>query len=1034
MADPNSFATPTCLPHRTSLENIVVTSAVFLLLHLPALSVRASPAQSSPQEIVPSRSPTAAQTNDEIPSLELGKPIERKMAGGETHTYRIALVAGQYARIMFDQRGVDVVVTLVSPGGRKVTEVDSPNGTLGPEPVSLIAEESGDYRLGMRTLYGDVPAGRYEVKLTELRAAEPQDSGRIAAERADAETVMLQNDGTADSRQRIVEKAEEALALWRTVGDRRAEATALNNAARVYGDVTEYHTSLEYSEEALQLARELRDRELETIALSGLGWTYYALGEQKTGLDYHFQALRLARKVGDPRVEGGHLYAIGCYYVAAGDKQSALKYFQQALPLVRAAVDRRGEAAVLSASARIYELLGNKEKALDHYNRALQVHRSMNFRLGEAGMLGLLGRFYHESLDEKQRALEYFQQALSLMRSMESELSEAELLYRIARVHRDQGNLPAAAQHVEAALTIIESKRAKITRDELRASFFANAQEHYEFYIGVLMQLEKERPTEGYGAAALNASERARARVMLELLAEARERTRHDVDRTLFERERKLLKSLNEKAEYQTRLNAGHLTGEQAATVEKEISALQLEYDEVRGRIRQSRLRDDVAPQPGPLSLRDIQKEVVDANTILLEYALGDEKSFLWAVTPESVTSYELPKRAEIEPAARKVYDLLTTRNQRKAGETIEQKRVRASAADAQYQGAAQRLSEMVLSPIAAQLGTKRLLVVSDGTLQYIPFAALIDPATAKGRADSKQLLVATHEIVSSPSASVLALQRRELSGRKEASQPLAVFADPVYDEDDARVRVISRNVDKAGKIYATTNNHQVAQAGDVRRKNHLPTELERATRDFGISFSDNPSKIRRLPFSRAEAEAILELAPGEAFKALDFRASRNVAIGPEMSRYRILHFATHGLLNNEHPELSGIVLSLIDERGHTVDGFLRLNEIYNLQLPAELVVLSACQTALGKQVKGEGLVGLVRGFMYAGSKRVVASLWKVDDEATAELMKIFYRGMLKEGMRPAAALQAAKVEMTRDKRWHAPYYWAAFELQGEWR
>jgi len=404
-----------------------------------------------------------------------------------------------------------------------------------------------------------------------------------------------------------------------------------------------------------------------------------------------------------------------------------------------------------------------------------------------------------------------------------------------------------------------------------------------------------------------------------------------------------------------------------------------------------------------------------------LEYALGDEKSFLWAVTPDSVTSYELPKRSEIEAAARRMYELLTARNQRKAGETIEQRRVRISAADAQYQDAADRLSGMVLSPVAAQLGKKRLFVVSDGPLQYIPFAALIDPTGTKVQS-SKHSLVAKYEIVSSPSASVLALQRRELSGRKEAPESLAVFADPVFDEADDRVRVISSNGNKAAKSRV------------VRSRIQLPTDLERSARDFGISFSDSPSKIRRLPFSRSEAEAILEFAPRDSFKALDFRASRKAAIDTEMSRYRILHFATHGLLNNEHPELSGIVLSLIDERGRPVDGFLRLNEIYNLELPAELVVLSACQTALGKHVKGEGLVGLVRGFMYAGSKRVVASLWKVDDEATAELMKTFYRGMLKEGLRPAAALRAAKVEMSRDKRWQSPYYWAAFELQGEWR
>jgi len=307
MADQNSFAIRTCLSHRAFLENIVVRSASFLILLLPALSVCASPAQSPREEIVPSRSLTAAQTNDEIPSLELGKPIERKMAGGETHTYRIALVAGQYARIMFDQRGVDVVVTLFSPSGRKVTEVDSPNGPMGPEPVALIAEESGDYRLEVRTLYGDVPAGRYEVRVRELRTAAPQDSGRIAAERADAEVVMLQNDGTVRSIQRTVDKVEEALSLWRAYGDRRGEAAALNKAGRVYGDLSDYHTTLDYSEEALQIARRVGDRQIEIVALNAIGWSYFALGELKTGVDYHFQALALAKEVGDPRVEA-HIF------------------------------------------------------------------------------------------------------------------------------------------------------------------------------------------------------------------------------------------------------------------------------------------------------------------------------------------------------------------------------------------------------------------------------------------------------------------------------------------------------------------------------------------------------------------------------------------------------------------------------------------------------------------------------------------------------------------------------------------------------
>jgi CHAT domain-containing protein len=191
-----------------------------------------------------------------------------------------------------------------------------------------------------------------------------------------------------------------------------------------------------------------------------------------------------------------------------------------------------------------------------------------------------------------------------------------------------------------------------------------------------------------------------------------------------------------------------------------------------------------------------------------------------------------------------------------------------------------------------------------------------------------------------------------------------------------------------------------------------------------------------RLLYSRTEAGKILALV-GDAqqrLAALDFAANRETATGAEIAKYRYLHFATHGLLNESHPELSGIVLSLVDEQGQPRDGFLKLSEIYNLKLSADLVVLSACQTALGKQVKAEGIIGLTRGFMYAGAPRVVASLWKVQDDATAELMANFYRAMLREGKRPAEAMRVAQVAMLNKRNWRSPFYWAAFVLQGDWQ
>ncbi len=166
----------------------------------------------------------------------------------------------------------------------------------------------------------------------------------------------------------------------------------------------------------------------------------------------------------------------------------------------------------------------------------------------------------------------------------------------------------------------------------------------------------------------------------------------------------------------------------------------------------------------------------------------------------------------------------------------------------------------------------------------------------------------------------------------------------------------------------------------------------------------------------------------------MDFQASRTTVLSGDIGQYRYIHFATHGLLDSERPGLSALVFSMVDQQGKPQDGFLRANDIYNLKLPAELVVLSACQTGLGKDIKGEGLVGLTRGFMYAGAARVVVSLWNVNDKATAELMTKFYEKMLKQGQRPAAALRAAQVEMWKQKHWQSPYYWAAFTIQGEWR
>jgi len=511
------------------------------------------------------------------------------------------------------------------------------------------------------------------------------------------------------------------------------------------------------------------------------------------------------------------------------------------------------------------------------------------------------------------------------------------------------------------------------------------------------------------------------------MLTEAPAKIRAEVKPDLLKRADELTQKLKAKSSGQIR--AASQSEEQLATFSREITALTAELEQVESQIRTASPRYAALAQPQPLTVAEIQKEVVnDANTMLLEYALGEEKSWLWAVTATGMQSFELPKRAEIEAAARRVYDLLTARNQRPKFEEDDARRARIQKADAEFPQAAAALSQMILAPVAAQLGNKRLLVVADGALQYVPFGALPEPVVG-GRwsvvgkkqnqppATSHQPLIAAHEIVSLPSASTLAVLRRELAGRKAAPKSIAVIADPVFEKTDARL----------------SNAVAVNEASEktTTRGEWWQNELERSARAVGIE--GERAGFARLPATRAEAQAAVKFAPtNSSLTALDFAANQTTATSEALSQYRYVHFATHGVLNNEHPELSGLVLSLVDEKGKDTDGFLRLVEIYNLKLPAEMVTLSACRTGLGKEIKGEGLMSLTRGFMYAGAARVMVSLWDVNDASTAALMSRVYQIILQEKLSPAAALRKAQNALRRDKRWNAPYYWAAFTLHGE--
>jgi CHAT domain-containing protein/tetratricopeptide (TPR) repeat protein len=1113
-------------PQGRGLHSIRWPTLMIDLLRVGAPAA-ASPRPVAPPAQAPASTRGVAPSAQESVSLEPDKPIEREIAGGQSHSYKITMISGQYLRIVVDQRGIDVAVALFTPDGKKISETDSNHLIERSETVLAIAEAPGAYLIEVRSPEKTAKTGRYEIKVEELRAATAEDKYRVAGETIFREAEQLQN-GTLEAKRKSIEKYYEALELYRraadrngeahilnnisevywslgetrkaleklnealpifqlvgnrreeaqtlnnlgevyrslgetrkaleklnealplrrAVGDRSGEAQTLNNLGEVYRSLGETRKALEKLNEALPLRRTVGDRKGEAITLSNIGLAYSSLGEKRKALEKYNEALLILREVGDRNGEATTLNNIGTVYRSLGEMQKALEKYNEALPIGRTVGDRGGEATTLNNIGTVYRSLGEMQKALEKYNEALPIWRAVGDPSGEATALNNIGSIYrslgemqkaleklnealplnrmigdrrgeavtlsniggvYQSLGETQKALEKFDEALPLSRNIGDRNGEATTLLGIARVEQTRGNLTQARQLIEQAVGMIESLRSDIGGNQrLRASYFATRQEFFETYIDVLMQMRKQNPAAGFDALALAVSERARARSLLELLTEARADIRQGVDSSLLERERSLQQQLNARAAAQVSLLNRKHTPEQADAIAKEIAAITAEYEEVQAQIRARSPRYAALTQPQPLGLTEIQQQALDEDTLLLEYSLGEKRSYLWLVSQRSIDSYELPPRDELEAAARRVYELLTARPKRGAPP------------DPQLIAQARTLSRMLLGPVAPRLGGKRLVVVAPGALSYLPFAALPAPEDEKRPAGGYEPLIVKHEVMSVPSASVLSVIRRETAGRQRAAKSVAVLADPVFEESDPRMAA-AKDGDSSGKTPAT-------RAADAEL-----SEYTRAIRT--MNFPDARAGFTRLPFSRYEAEGVIARTPkGTGLKATDFDASRDLAKSRELSQYRILHFATHGLLNSERPELSGLVFSLVDQERKQQDGFLRLHEIYNLELNADLIVLSACETGLGKEIKGEGLIGLTRGFMYAGAPRVVASLWNVDDLATAELMKLFYQRMLKDRLPAGAALRAAQLELSGQKRWASPYFWAGFVLHGEWK
>lgn len=980
---------------------------------------------------------------DRSPILKPGTTLSRDIRGGEIHTYSLPVAPGEIVRVVLDPQGTDLVLRLAGSSGTEHLRIVTAHGLHGPETAYITTEMMAAGKLEISSEAPKGRGGRYVLKLERPRSITPEDGRRIAAMQAFArgerffardEAALLKGAAVqynqalgfweqADEQERAsatryrLGRTLQRLHLWgsahlihqealkevRSRGDRLAEACLLDRLGRGLWQSGKLEEAIDAFERSLMLFRSESYRPGEADALANLGLVQRRRGDNQQGLKLALLALEAWRALDGRREQSTLLHNVGELYLSLGQPELALDSFDEALEIDRASQNRRGEASVLRGRGTALMELGQTSQSLSALKRSVEIFASLEAVEGEVTSRVRLGDVYARA-GRLSEARTLYERALSLARQGRSERGQAMALGNLGHVldllGREQealirfdqaslifeklGDLAAVPKVVygraEAARDLGDLEAARVAVEKAirgfealrnpgdRVASFPERRRYYELYVEVLMRLHERTPGRGFDVLAYEASEAARSRALLDEVREMRAGLRVG-DPELVARKSKL----------ERRMSALELRRSTLPEADPEMAVIDREIRDLKAplAIMDRDLQDQVLRErPQPLKLRDIQRNL-DQDTVLLTYFLGAERSFLWEVTADRCITHELPQRSEIEPLAEQVWKKLARNPPPNWRE---------------WMPAVMALSRTLLSPVASQ-SERRLLVSPDGALYLIPFAALLDPLTLdkSGRPpgdepDAPRFMVLDFEIMTVPSISRAVASRAALKDRPPAVREVAVLADPVFGSNDGRVRI--------------------------------------RTEARGLE-----AKFERLPHTIDEANAIMAVAPpGASLLATGFQASRATATDPAIGRSRIIHIASHGWLR-DRPDLSGVVLSMLNERGVPQDGFLRAFEVDDLRLSSDLVVLSACETGLGGEAGG-----LVRAFLNAGARQVLPTLWRVKDRSTARLMDRFYKGLLGQRMSAPAALRQAQIDMLRSSRWPSPHYWAGFALQGDWR
>jgi CHAT domain-containing protein len=893
------------------------------------------------------------------------QPTEREINGGERHLYNVELIAGQFAQITVEQFGVDVSLSLCTGDGHRLSEVDRQSGSAGPEKLSVIAPADGTYLLQVKPLPDTTLKGSYRVEAAPLRKPENTDEIRIKAEKMVTEGGAYFDRGRPNCLQQSIDKYKEAQKLWQSLDDGYETAITLYGLGWSYSKLGSYgmvkfpspqhslrwsyasrsdhQMALGYFEQALTMVEAQNNLHGQAITLAGIAWPQLYLGQSNDALASFSKAAAIFHGLNNKRGEAICEYGRGWAYALLNDNPAALNSFLRALSLRHESGDSKGGPPTLAAVSRIYSRLGNYQEAIKYDLQAIEGYDATKDAQGKGDSRGKASTW-------------------------------ADLGWVYLSLDQPTAALDCFGKSLTESPGLDETGKANVIYGQARAqSRLGHLPEAASAMEAVC---EKIEPFRGQGKASdlrtfysANVQEYYEFYISLLMKLQAAHPTEGFAAKAL---------AINEKARARELLSILAQSG----------STNEHTYQLALG---------------SPLSVSDIQR-MLDPETLLLEYALGEEKSFVWLVSSNSMASFELPNRKQIESTASRFYDALVERNNvRGVVNEVDWKR-KVFQADATAEKTAEELGHILLDVLYPRLGQKRLVVVTEGSLQLVPFSSLL---TSRGSEGSGSVpLFINHEIVTLPSFSVLSALRR-YSSRPTSPHTVAIFADPVFAADDPRFPSVSK-IDPSVSLERSAYGEKVG----------------------GVA------AYRRLPGTRWEAEQIASLVPKqETLLAVDFDANRGAVLDKLLSDYRIIHFATHAFVDDTDPLRSKIVLSQFTRKGDAEDGDLTVPDIYEMHIKADLVVLSACKTALGVNTRGEGIVGLTGAFMQAGASRVVVSLWAISDTAAADFIARFYRKLLgPEKLPPDVALRRTQIETWKSKRFKSPYYWAPFILSGDWQ